>query len=143
MEERPKVPIANIVVGDIIYWVCIIATILSMVGPVVSILLPDNNVANPYYIFSLVWEGKKANEVWAAVTQDRKFPGVNFWINHLSKGDGITQLGVWFGCFCTLPAVFFGGLVFLFRKDVTYVIICWWIAFMVLFSMLGILQLAE
>jgi len=143
MEERPRVPITGIVIGDIIYWVCITAAFIAMVGPVVSILLPDNNVSNPYYIFSLVWEGKNANEVWAAVTTEGKYPGPSYWIYNLSKGDGITQLGIWLACACSLPAVFVGGIVYIFRKSVTYLIICWWVSFMILFSMLGILKLAE
>ena len=148
MEERPRVPFAGIVVGDIIYWICITAAFISMIGPVVSILFPDNNVSDPYYIFSLVWEGKNSSEVWAAVTPEGKYPGPQYWIYNLSKGDGITQLGVWLACACSLPAVFIGGIVYLLglggaRKSKTYLIICWWVAFMILFSMLGILKMAE
>jgi hypothetical protein len=148
MEERPRVPFAGIVVGDIIYWICIIAAFICMVGPVVGLLYPDNNVADPFKIFSLVWAGDTAKEIWAAVTPDGKYPGPHFWIHHLSKGDGITQLGVWLACACSLPAVIVGGIVYLFgfggaRKSATYLIICWWVAFMILFSMLGILKMAE
>jgi hypothetical protein len=148
MEGRPRIPFAGIVVGDIIYWVCIVGAFIAMIGPVVSILLPDNNVADPYYIFSLVWEGKNAREVWAAVTTEGKYPGPQYWIYNLSKGDGISQLGIWLACACSLPAAFVGGIVYLFgfggaRKSPTYLIICWWVTFMILFSMLGILKMAE
>lgn len=143
MEEKPRVPIAGVVIGDIIYWICIIAAFIAMVGPVLSIVSPDNNVSDPHKIFSLVWEGKTSDEVWAAVTPDSKFPGPHFWVHHISKGDGITQLGVWLACICSLPAVFIGGIVYLFglggaRRSMTYFILCWFVAFMITFSMLGI-----
>jgi hypothetical protein len=148
MGEKLRVPFAGIVVGDIIYWVCIIGAFICMVGPVVSILHPNNNVADPFNVFSLVWGGKSAREIWAAVTPDGRYPGPHFWIHNLTKGDGITQLGVWLACACSLPAVFVGGIVYLFgfggaRKSMTYLIICWWVAFMILFSMLGILKMPE
>lgn len=143
MEERPRVPITGIVIGDIIYWVCIIGCLFAMIGPPISILFPDNNVADPFKIFSLVWEGKSSDEVWAVVTQEGKYPGAHFWIKNLTKGDGITQLGCWLACACSLPAAFVGGIVYLFRGDKLYFIVSWWVAFMVLFSMLGILKMAE
>jgi len=145
MEEKPRVPFAGVVIGDIIYWICIAGAFVAMIGPVLSIASPDNNVSDPYKIFTLVWEGKTSDEVWAAVTPDGKFPGPHFWIYHLGKGDGITQLGVWLACACSLPAVFVGGIVYLFgfggaRKSVTYLIICWFVTFMILFSLLGIIK---
>jgi hypothetical protein len=140
VEERPKVPITGIVIGDIIYWICIVAAFIAMIGPVLIILSPDNNVSDPYKIFSLVWEGKNSDEVWAAVTPAGKYPGPHFWIHSLGKGDGITQLGVWLACMCSLPAVFIGGIIYGFQKSVTYLILCWFVTFMITFSMLGIIK---
>jgi hypothetical protein len=140
VEEKPSVPITGIVIGDIIYWICILAAFIAMVGPVLSIADPGNNVSDPYKIFTLVWEGKNSDEVWAAVTPEGKYPGPHFWINHLSKGDGITQLGVWLACMCSLPAVFIGGIIYFFQRSVTYLILCWFVTFMITFSMLGIIK---
>lgn len=141
MEERPKIPLVNIVFGDILYWVCIIACIIAMIGPVISILWPDNNIANPYHIFDLVWEGKNPGEVWAATTAEGKYPGAYFWMQHLTKGDGITQLGAWLGCICGLLATFFVGLIFLFKRNFGWWIISWWGSSMILFAMMGILEM--
>jgi hypothetical protein len=141
MEERPKIPLDNIVAGDIIYWVCIIASMLAMIGPVVSILWPDNNIANPYKVFDLVWEGKNSEEVWAATTQEGKYPGAHFWVHHLTKGDGITQLGAWLGCVCALCAIFPAGWVFFFKRVWGYWLISMWACFMISFAMLGILEM--
>lgn len=140
MEEKPSVPITGVVIGDIIYWICIVAAFIAMVGPVLSIATPENNVSDPYKIFSLVWEGKNSDEVWAAVTPTGKYPGPHFWIDSLSKGDGITQLGVWLACMCSLPAVFIGGIIYGFQRSVTYLILCWFVTFMITFSMLGIIK---
>lgn len=141
MEERPKPPLANVVAGDILYWVCIIGAIISMIGPIVSILWPDNNIASPYHVFDRVWEGKNPGEVWAATTQEGKYPGAHFWVHNLTKGDGITQLGVWLGSISGLLASFFAGLVFLFKRNWSYWLMSWWASFMILFAMLGILEM--
>jgi hypothetical protein len=141
-KHEVRIPFAGIVVGDTLYWVCIIGAFISLVGPVVSLLAPANNVADPFKIFSLVWEGKGAEEIWAAATAAGKYPGSLFWIHDLSKGDAITQLGVWLACSCSLPAAFFGGIIYLLglggaRKSITYFIICMFVAFMILYAMLA------
>ena len=140
-EQKTRIPLAGIVIGDTLYWVCIIGALIASIGPVISILVPDNNIADPFKIFSLVWEGKSSEEIWAAVTTGGKYPGPHFWIHNLSKGDGITQLGVWLAVSCSLPAAFFGGVVYLFglgsaRRSVPFFIICCFVAFMILYAML-------
>lgn len=140
-EQKPRIPFAGIVVGDTLYWVCIIGALIAIIGPIIILLVPNNNIADPFKIFSLVWQGKSSQEIWAAVTTGGKYPGPHFWIYNLTKGDGITQLGVWLACSCSLPAAFFGGIVYLFgfggaRKSITYFIICCFVAFMILYAML-------
>ncbi|MBW1926742.1 MAG: hypothetical protein JRI35_06045 [Deltaproteobacteria bacterium] len=140
-EQKMRIPFAGIVIGDTLYWVCIIGALIALIGPVVSLLAPANNMADPFKIFSLVWEGKSSGEIWAAVTAAGQYPGPLFWMHDLSKGDAITQLGVWLACSCSLPAALFGGIVYLFglggaRRSVTYFIICMFVAFMILYAML-------
>jgi len=141
MEERPKPPLYNIVAGDILYWLCIIAAIICMIGPCISILFPENNVANPYKIFDLVWKGEKAEKIWVETTKEGKYPGPHFWIKNITKGDGITQLGIWLGCSCALPAAFISGLIFLFKREWIYWLISLWVSFMIFFAMLGIIEM--
>ncbi len=112
-----------------------------MIGPVISIAIPENNIANPYKVFDLVWEGKKSGEIWKEVTADGKFPGAHFWIYHITKGDGITQLGAWLGCVCALIGLFFAGWVYFFKKIWGYWLISMWVCFMIVFAMLGVLEM--
>lgn len=137
MEEKPNIPLSNIVAGTTLYWVCIVACLLCMIGCGIVMLSAENNLADPYKIFALVWEGKNPAEVWKISGQEGRFPGAHFWVRHLDKGDGIVQLGIWIGCCCALPAVFFSGLVFLFRGPRIYFVISMWVSFMILYAMLG------
>ena len=137
MEEKPKVPFANIIAGDTLYWVCIIASVFAMIGPCIGILFPDNNVANPFLVFDLLWEGKSAKVIWEVTTSAGKFPGPHFWIEDLTKGDAISQLGLWLGCVCALPAAFFAGLTFLFKKNWMYWLMSWWVCFTVIYAMMA------
>lgn len=140
-EQKTRIPFAGIIVGDTLYWVCIIGALIATIGPIIILLAPNNNIADPFRIFSLVWQGKSSQEIWAAVTTAGKYPGPHFWIHNFGKGDGITQLGVWLACSCSLPAAFFGGIVYLLglggaRKSITFFIICCFVALMILYAML-------
>ena len=61
--EAPKMPRANNVYGAIVYWITIIACIICMVGPVISVASPDNNVLNPYKLFNAIFEAFRETDV--------------------------------------------------------------------------------
>ena len=62
--ETPKMPRAQTVYGAIVYWVTIVSCLICMVGPVISVASPDNNVLNPYKLFNAIFQGKDAQTVW-------------------------------------------------------------------------------
>lgn len=101
--DRPDVPRAQRIFGDVVYWLCIVATALCIVGPVLSLLYPERNVLNPYFLFSTIWKGAKPEEVWKQVAGG--FPGAHFWVGNLGSFDGMIQLGLVIGCSCTLFAL--------------------------------------
>jgi len=138
--ERPKVPVAQIVFGDIVYWLCILSAIICMIGPVISLLSVENNVMNPQYLFSTIWEGKSAEVIWEEVGGG--FPGGHFWLNNLTKGDGFTQFGLVLGCAVALPALLGSAIVYLSVKPRLYVwaILSLWVAAIIAFSMIGIVD---
>jgi len=138
--EQPKIPTAQIVFGDIVYWLCIISAIICMVGPVISIFSVDNNVMNPHFLFSVIWEGKEAAVVWEEVGGG--FPGGHFWLNNLTKGDGFTQFGLVIGCACAFPALLGASIVYLSRKPRLYIwaILSLWVAAIITFSMIGVVD---
>ena len=65
MEERPKMPRAQIVYGEVVYWVTIVAALICMVGPFIAMWNVDNNVLNPHFLFAKIFEGKSSVTVWA------------------------------------------------------------------------------
>ncbi|MEA3428784.1 MAG: hypothetical protein U9Q84_06170 [Thermodesulfobacteriota bacterium] len=139
MEERPKIPASNYVPGAIIYWICIAGGLLCMIGPMVSIISIENNVAEPFKVFDMVWNGQSADQVWAEVVPDGKYPGTLFWMKHPFTGDGIAQLGVWLGCLCALPACLVGAFIFFKDGPRIYTLFGLWTALLLSCAALGII----
>jgi len=138
--EQPKISTAQIVFGDIIYWLCIISAIICMIGPVLSVMSADNNFTNPHYLFSVIWEGKTPDVVWQEVGGG--FPGGHFWIQNIFKGDGFTQFGMVLGCACALPALVGAAIAYFFGKPRLYIwmILSLWVAAIIAFSMIGVVE---
>ena len=57
-EETPKMPRAQTVYGAIVYWITILAALICMVGPVISVASPENNVLNPYKLFNAIFQAR-------------------------------------------------------------------------------------
>ena len=112
--ERPEIPLSQRTFGEIVYWICIVATIVCMVGPVIALLYSGNNVMDPHYFFASIFTGSTAEFVWQEVGEG--FPGGHFWVDHMFFGDGLTQFGVAIGCASALPALLATTLVFIFKK---------------------------
>ena len=64
-QERPKMPRAQIIYGEVVYWVTILAAIICMIGPLIAMLNVENNVLNPHFLFAKIFEGKSSRTVWA------------------------------------------------------------------------------
>ena len=112
--KRTKIPASQRVFGETIYWLCILAAIVCMIGPVIALLSVDSNIMNPHFLFASIFEGNTAGEVWREVGGG--FPGGHFWKDNIFTGDGFTQLGLVIGCASALPALLATALVFIFRK---------------------------
>jgi hypothetical protein len=135
-EQTPKMPKAQIVYGGIVYWVTILSCIICMIGPVISVAKPDNNVLNPYKLFSAIFEGKDAKTVWQEVGGE--FPGGHFYLKNLTYGDGFTQLGLALGCSVALWALIATAIAYAGDRIYLYTILAIWVAGLVALSMVGI-----
>jgi len=135
-EEAPKMPRAQIVYGEVIYWVTVVSCIICMGGPVIAMLAPENNVLNPHYLFAAIFEGKSAETVWQEVGGG--FPGGHFYLRNLTSGDGFTQLGLALGCSCALWALLAAAFSYLSARIYLYGILALWVAMLVSLSMIGI-----
>ena len=134
--ETPKMPRAQTIYGAIVYWVTILSCIICMIGPVVSVASPDNNVLDPYKLFNAIFEGKDAETVWEEVGGD--FPGGHFYLKHFTYGDGLTQVGLALGCSVALWALIAAAISYATDKIYLYAGLSIWVAGLVALSMVGI-----
>ena len=105
--EQPKVPDPQIVYGRVIFWLCVVAASINVIGPLLSVTFPDNNLMDPQRLFTAIWQGNNPQDVWLQVGGG--FPGGHFWVRNLDTGDGLTQLGIVIGC-AGLPCLAGHGL---------------------------------
>ena len=137
-DSRPKMPRAQIVYGEIVYWVTIVACIICMIGPLISLASPDNNVLNPHYLFASIFEGKSAETVWQEVGGE--FPGGHFYLENLTKGDGFTQVGLALGCSVALWALIVAAVAYFTEKIYIYVVLSLWVGALVALAMIGLVD---
>lgn len=136
---KPHVPGVQIVFGDIVYWVTVLACILAVVGPLIAFIFMDDNVMNPHYLFDSIWDGDKPEVVWDKVAAQE--PDGHFWMHNLTAGDGITQIGIVIGCAVGLPAMLIAALIYWFKeKTRIQAVMAVWVAVLITVSILGILE---
>jgi hypothetical protein len=138
-EERPKMPFAQRIYGEIIYVITIVAAIICMIGPVISMANPDRNVMNPHYLFSSIFEGKSTEQVWEEVAGGFPAKGGHFYLDHFTFGDGITQFGLALGCSCALWGLLAAAVCYLREKNYLYVLLSIWVGALILLSLIGII----
>jgi len=137
-EQAPRVPQAQTLYGAIIYWVTIASCIICMIGPVISLAAPDNNVLNPYYLFAGIFEGKSPATVWQEVGGG--FPGGHFYFKNFFYGDGFTQFGLALGCSVAIYGLLAAAIAYLREKAYFFVILSLWVALLVGLSASGIVK---
>jgi hypothetical protein len=135
-EQSPKMPKAQTTYGAIVYWITILSCIICMIGPVISVASPENNVLNPYKLFNAIFEGKDAQTVWKEVGGD--FPGGHFYLKNFTYGDGFTQFGLALGCSVALWALIASAFAYAKDKIYLYVGLALWVSALVALSMIGI-----
>lgn len=142
MKDAPQLemPRAQIVYGETIYWITIVACIVCMIGPAISVAIPENNVLNPYTLFNTIFEGKSSEEVWQEVGGG--FPGGHFYLDrqYLGCGDAFTQCGLALGCSCAFWGLIAAAAAYASEKTWLYVVLALWVATLVLLSMIGIVS---
>jgi hypothetical protein len=135
-EETPKMPLAQTIYGEIVYWVTIVACMICMVGPVIAVAAPKRNILNPYFLFAKIFEGKTAPDIWQEVGGG--FPGGHFYFDYFTYGDGFTQFGLALGCSVALWALIAAAIAYASEKIYFYVGLALWVGLLVTLSMIGI-----
>lgn len=111
-DDRPLVPLAGVVYGDIIYWITIVATVVVLIGSVITFTTGHNTV-DPGYLLSAIWEGKTVEEVWMGGVGT--MPEGHWYLSEITTGNGLTTTGLALGVFGVIPAIF-GAAFVLFRE---------------------------
>jgi len=138
--QMPVMPMSQIVYGEIVYWVTILAAIICTVGPAVAMLFPESNVMHPSHTFGAIFAGKKAADIWALSTTGG-FPGGHFYFSNMMTGDGFTQFGLALGCGVALPGLIGALFTYMKEKAFGFVALSAWVAFLVFFSAAGIIHM--
>lgn len=138
--ENPKIKQSQIVFGDIVYWITVIAAIICMIGPVMSFVSIDGNVINPQFLFANMWSGMGIDGILE--TSGEVQAKGHYWIHSLSSGDGFTQLGVVIGCAVAIPAMFVAAIIYILKeRSFGWAFGALWIVGAVAISVLGIISL--
>jgi uncharacterized membrane protein len=149
-------PRAQILYGEVVYWLCVVSALLCMVGPFFALINPKRNLLNPHYLFSSIWAGYKADAIWLYDGPDWMqpmfqglhhffgvggFQGGHFWLNNITSGDGLTQFGLVLGCSVALPSLLVAAVCYLTEKPRQYLwaILGVWVSFLITFSAIGIM----
>jgi hypothetical protein len=142
-KDHPTQPSSQCVYGGFVYWLSLIASMICTLAPVIAIAFPGRNIMNPYYLFSAIWEGKEPDLVWQRVSGG--FPGGHFWLNSLTYGDGLIQLGLVLGCSSAGVALVATAIVYIKQKPRSYgwALACLALATLVSLAAVGIYQQAE
>ena len=135
---RPKMPRAQIIYGEIVYWITIVSAIICMIGPVIAMSSVDNNVLNPHYLFVAIFEGKTAETIWQELGGG--FPGGHFYLSHFTYGDGFTQFGLALGCGVAFWGLLATAILYLSERTYLYVFLSLWVALLVFLSASGIVR---
>ncbi len=136
--KNPVVESAQLIYGEVVYWVVVFSTLIATVGPVIILFNPANNMLNPTLLFSEIWKGANAEAIWTTVGSGLQEG--HFYLSHLNTGDGFTQLGVALGCSVALWGLIPAMIQFIREKDYTFAVFCLVSSALILTAMLGIVQ---
>ena len=71
-EARPEISRAGIVYGDIIYWVTIAGTVLTLIGSVITFTV-SGQYMDAGQLLENIWAGKTVDEIWQASEVEFEF----------------------------------------------------------------------
>jgi hypothetical protein len=111
--SRPQPLKAGIVYGDLIYWITIFATLLVLLGTLMT-FTGGQNYIDPAYLLSEIWNGKSVEQIWVGAVGEQ--PNGHWYLSQLGSGNGMTMAGIALGVFSVLPAILAAAYVLLREK---------------------------
>ena len=101
--ERPEIPVAGIIYGDIIYWVTIIGAVVTIIGSVLAFVTTTAYI-DPNYIVGAMLDNQNVEQIWAGTTAAVP-PAGHWYLDQLGNGTGLMMLGMAIGVFGVFPAI--------------------------------------
>jgi len=135
----PEIGKSQMYFGLVYHWVIIVSCLVSLITPVFILLFPDSNIMNPNIVFSAVFEGKRASEIWEAAGAD--FNAVGFWkllAGNILSPDGFAMFGITLGCSVALWALVPAACRFIAKRNWFYAAVCFFIMALMALAMSGI-----
>jgi uncharacterized membrane protein len=131
-------PLAGRIYGNIVYWGTVVATIVTIIGSIIS-FLSKSEFLSPSYVLSAIWQQQSVEEIWQGAAGH--LPKGHWYLNHLTSGNGITELGLAFGVFIVIPALVGSSMVLFREKNHLFASLAATAAFITAISMVGLLPL--
>ncbi len=133
--RKHPVPISGVVYGEIIYWLTVGSSFVVLLGTIVSFIETQSLVSSAYILKS-VFTGKSVEEIWLG-SDISQIPDIKFYLTTFNFGESITILGIAFGVFSVIPAVFCASY-FLWRsRNPVFAISAVFAGIITIFSMLA------
>ncbi len=102
--------LVNRLYGEIVYWGTIAASIVVIAGATLAFTMMSN-VIDPAYLFSSIWSGKSAGEIWIGATGH--LPEPYWYLEQFRNSDSLVMSGIALGIFSVIPASFAAAIIFL------------------------------
>ena len=133
--RKHPVPISGVVYGEIIYWLTVSSSFVVLLGTIISFIETQSLVSSAYILKS-VFTGKSVEEIWLG-SDISQIPDIKFYLTTFNFGESITILGIAFGVFSVIPAVFCASY-FLWRsRNPVFAISAVFAGIITIFSMLA------
>lgn len=136
-ESKPKAPLAALIYGEIVYWGVLAGSLIVIIGSVLA-FLGDNFVPVSYWLSS-IWKGESIYQIWKGATGS--LPMGHWYLPHLTTGDGLTAMGISFGVFAVLPALFLSSAALFKEGNRLYGALALTGAIIVLIAVIGVIPM--
>lgn len=117
-KQELQQPRPQLIYGEFVYWLSIIAALICTVAPIFAIAFPQGDILDPHLLFSAIWAGKSPDAIWQQAAGG--FPGWHFWLHNLSSGDAVIQFGIELGCCCAGLGLLVTSISYLTQKPRLY-----------------------
>lgn len=137
-DNRPEIPVAGIIYGEIVYWLTILGSVIAIVGATTA-MFSANNYLDPSQVFSAIWDGQTTVEIWEGTVG--AVPRGHWYLPRLAAGDGLAMFGLALGVFSVIPALIASAIALIKKKQLLFGTLALVAAILCVTSCLGLIEL--